>query len=138
MSTQLLDALDSLETRLKTDQRETNDRLLMLEQKGSAWPGEFSAKPISIGDQFVKAFQANSELFAKTKSVRLEIKAAGDPVTTTSGRNLIQGGVGAPGLFALGFQNALPTRQVPNTSAVEYSRFTGVTGAAARHHQHHL
>jgi HK97 family phage major capsid protein len=89
------------------------------------------SSPEALGSKVVKAFDENRELFEKTRSVRLDIKAAGDAVTTSSGRSIITGGVGAPNGNVLGFQGALSTRNAPNTSAVEYSRFTGQQGAAA-------
>ena len=100
------------------------DRLLQVEQKGSA-PFERATKASGLGDLFIKQFDANRELFEKTRSVRLEIKAAGDAITTTSGRAIIGGGVGAIAGGVLGLQNALMARPAPNTSAVEYSRYTG-------------
>lgn len=127
MSHEIIQALDGIEAK----QREITDRLLAVEQKSGARPDGMQTKEDTIGAQFVKSFEANKDLFAKTRSVRLEIKAAGDPVTTASGRHLISGGVGVSGLISLGFQNAMKIRPVPGTSAVEYSRYTGVTGAAA-------
>lgn len=85
----------------------------------------------NLGAQVATKFEENRELFEKTRSVRLEIKAAGDAITTASGRNIITGGVGAINGGILGLQNALPSRRTPSTSAVEYSRFTGTQGAAA-------
>lgn len=85
----------------------------------------------TLGDEFVNSFEENRELFQKTRSVRLEIKAAGDAITTTSGRHIISGGVGAPSANVLGLQNAFPARPAPGTTAVEYSRYTGIQGAAS-------
>lgn len=85
----------------------------------------------NLGAQVATQFEANRELFGKTKSLRLEIKAAADPVTTTSGRSIIAGGVGAIQGGIMGLQNAIPSRRVASTSVVEYSRFTGTQGAAA-------
>ena len=123
----VVQALDGL----AIHQTEIKDRLLMLEQKGSAISGDFLTKASSLGDKFIKAFDSNRELFEKTRSVRLEIKAAGDAITTTSGRTIVSGGVGAPGAAMLGLQNALTVRPASGTSAVEYSRYTGQQGAAA-------
>ena len=128
MSAELLKALD----RVEANQTEIKDRLLMVEQKGSAALGELTTKTASLGDQFLKSFEANRELFEKTRSVRLEIKAAGDAITTSSGRTIISGGAGAPGANVIGFQNALTVRPAPGTTALEYSRYTGVQGAAAQ------
>lgn len=136
MNNEIITAIDAVEANqreIKTNQLEIKDRLLMLEQRSTAGnhPGEFTTKK-TLGDQFIKSFEANKDLFEKTRSVRLEIKAAGDAITTTSGRTIISGGVGA--LVAnnlLGLQNALIARPASGTSAVEYSRYTGQQGAAA-------
>jgi len=126
---QLLTALDAVEKKLDANAF----RLLELEQKNSpALPGEFSTKADSLGAQFLKSFEANRELFEKTRSVRLEVKAAGDAITTTSGRTIVSGGVGAVAGNVLGFQNAISNRPSPSTTAVEYSRYTGQQGAAAQ------
>ena len=117
----IMHALDSIEV----NQREIKDRLMCVEQKSSAPADGMQTKTDSLGAQFVKAFEANKDLFQKTRSVRLEIKAAGDAVTTSSGRTIVSGGVGAPGANLLGLQNALTVRPAPGTSAVEYSRYTG-------------
>lgn len=125
---------------ISTEQRILADRVLQVEQKGSAGGFEFtSGESTSIGTNFVKAFQDSRELFEKTRSVRIEvktdgkpfsIKAAGDPVTTGNARNLIMGGIGVPLGNVLGIQNALLSRASPNSTAVEYSRYVGVSGSA--------
>lgn len=78
-----------------------------------------------------KPFDANRELFDKTRSVRLELKAASDPITTGNARTILGVGVGAITGGVLGLQNALRVRGATGTSAVEYSRYTGQQGAAA-------
>jgi len=129
-------SLDKIETGLhesKASQAELADRVLQLEQKGGDgyFVGEHKSGGSSLGDNFIKAFEDNRELFQKTRSVRLEIKAAGDAITTSSGRTIVSGGVGAPGANMLGLQNALTVLPASGTSAVEYSRYTGQQGAAA-------
>ncbi len=134
MSAQIMQALDHVEAKFNEftiEQRTLADRLLQVEQKGSA-PFERATKATGLGDAFVKQFEENKSLFEKTRSVRLEIKAAGDAITTASGRTIIGGGVGAIAGGVLGLQNALIARPAPNTSAVEYSRYTGQQGAAAQ------
>ena len=135
MSTELLKALDKLDDKMhsfKTEQAVLADRLLQVEQKGSSrYDGPIDGGD-SLGSQVVKAFQANADTLAKSKSLRLEIKAAGDTITTTSGRTNIGGGVGAPGSsLMLGVQNGLSVRNASGTSASEYFRYTGTQGAAA-------
>lgn len=136
MSQEILKALDKIDGKfhdVKTEQAVLADRLLMVEQKGGAqFAGEFTTKAAGLGDLFLKQFDANRDLFEKTRSVRLEVKAAGDSITTSSGRTIISGGVGSAGGGVLGLQNALKQRPTGGTSAVEYSRYTGQQGAAAQ------
>ena len=131
----LLKALDKIDDKMqgfKLEQTILSDRLLQVEQKGGTRYDGPSGGGESLGSRVVKAFQANAETLAKSKSLRLEIKAAGDPLTTTSGRTLVGAGVGAPGSSVfLGVQNGLTVRNASGTSASEYFRYTGTQGAAA-------
>jgi len=132
----ILKSLDKVEGgfhSIQATQAELADRVMMLEQRGTSGSG-LDARPAAqgIGASVVKQFEANRELFDKTRSVRLEVKAAGDPVTTASGRNIISGGVGVPAGRMLGLQFGLPQRPAAATSAVEYSRYTGTQGAATQ------
>lgn len=135
MSAQILTALENVEAKFQsfgTEQIELRDRLNQLEQKGTVNNGERITKTESLGDKFLKAFNENRDLLEKTRSVRLEIKAAGDAVTTASGRTIVSGGVGSSGISQVGMHYALVQRSTPGTSAVEYSRYTGTTGGAAQ------
>ncbi len=126
-----LDGITDNFNSVKKLQNELAERVLSLEQ--SRTPGsrmQPDGKATSFADQVVKGIADNAELFAKTKSLRLEIKAATDPLTTTSARTIMSGGVGFVQGGVLGLQNALPVRGVA-TTALEYSRYTGQQGAAA-------
>lgn len=130
----LMKSLDKIEGNLlgvKNNQAELADRVLGLEQRSTNAPVE-SPDSFGIGDAVVKAFSENRELFEKTRSVRLELKAAADPVTTTQGRRVTSLGAGFITGGVLGLQNALPGRSIPGTSAVEYSRYTGMEGAVGQ------
>lgn len=118
---------------LQTKQRELADEILQLKQRGSLNVGDFipSAGSATMGSKVVKEMQANSELLSKTDKLRLSVKAAGDVTTTTSGRAVASGGVGVPSGMALGVQHAFPTRVIGAVTAYEYSRYTGLEGAAA-------
>lgn len=133
MSESILKALEGLEHTFGIQQRELADRVLNLEQKGGA-RFERTTEGVGIGENFIKEFDANRDMLAKTGKLRLELnfKAAGDPVTTASGRRIISAGVGAPAAGVIGFQDALRQRAVPGTTAIEYSRYTGIEGAAAQ------
>ena len=134
MSQEIIRALESVESKLneyKTEHLVLADRLTQIEQKATAKPEGMTTKAASAGAMVSKAFETNRDLFEKTRSVRMEIKAAGDPVTTASGRNIVSLGVGGPTGDVLGFQNALPSRSTGGVTAIEYSRYTGQQGAAA-------
>lgn len=125
-----LEKIENGFTQVKGAQAELAERVLSLEQRGT--PGgfhNFDRKAASLADQVVKGVTDNAELFAKTKSLRLELKAASDPITTSNGRAIMSGGVGFVQGGVLGLQNALPVRAVADT-ALEYSRYTGQQGAA--------
>ena len=131
---ELLKAMDKVADRLenmKTEQAVLADRVMQVEQRGTARYDGPTNRGESLGAQVVKAFQANSDTLAKTKSLRLEIKAAGDTITTTSGRTILGGGVGSPSSSVLiGVQNGLTVRNASGNSASEYFRFLGTQGAA--------
>lgn len=127
MNEELLKTLDGIEKYLEkitVKQRAQADEILEIRQRGVQMPdfntgGDFGGNASgSLGAQAAKAFEANRDLFSKTRSVGLELKAAADAVTTASGRRLVSGGVGAPGGGVLGLQNGLPSRQAGGTSAI--------------------
>lgn len=130
-------ALDSVEAKFNSyqvEQRVLADRLLQIEQRGGMMNSEgISSKSATTGDLFIKQFNENRELFEKTRSVRLEIKAAGDMIGTSSGRTITSAGVGSQGSGKfIGIQNVLPTRPTAGVTVAEYSRYTGLQGAAAQ------
>lgn len=117
-------------------QHETNaERIDWLEERASKenYAGLLGRKEAkqSLGSMVVKEVAANSELISKTDKLRLEIKAAGDVTTTSSARTVQSGGVGKPGVMPIGIQFAIPSRVINAVSAYEYSRYTGIEGAAA-------
>lgn len=133
----VMNSIDKLDGKLQgkfndfeLKQREFADELMQLKQSKGRPVLETKATN-NIGSKVVEQFNNNKELFEKTKSVRFEIKAATDPVTTASGRNVISLGIGGAVGSVLGIQNGLPSRLVPGTTAIEYSRNTGVQQGAA-------
>jgi HK97 family phage major capsid protein len=129
----VLKGLDGIERSLdgiRSKQREQDERLLDLEQRRGAPPAE--GQRTTLGGQFAAKMREHADLLAKTGRLRLELKAATDPVTTTSGRTIQTGNVGAPQGRVLGLQYGLPRRAAGGTSALEYSRFTGTEGGAAQ------
>lgn len=151
MTQQILHALEDIERGLdkfnakfadiETKNRELAGRLLEIEQKGTAggYPDDPTLTTKSLGSRVWSEIKANADLLGKTSKLTLSVagagslavKAAGDVTGTASARTIQPGGVGAPAGLALGVQYAFPTRSVGATSAVEYSRYTGIEGAAA-------
>ena len=126
-----LDKFEGTLSSVKTQQAEFADRLLSLEQGGaikSMNHGNASAQ--SVGAQVAVKFAENADLFSKTKSLRMEVKAASDVVTSASGRYIVSGGVGSPTGLPYGVQNGLRITPAAGVSAVEYFRYGGVEGAA--------
>ncbi|MBA2659927.1 MAG: phage major capsid protein [Nitrosospira sp.] len=113
-------------------QRIHSDEILEMKQRASApVPEEFSRNGQSIGVQVWEGMQSNSDLLAKTKSLRLEIKAASDLITTADVGKIASGGLTLPIGAVLGIQIGLPRRALSGISTLEYSRYTGVQGGAA-------
>ena len=138
---QIQDGLDHIEGKIQNShdqlaakQRELADEILQLKQRGVLQPGNpgdsFATKGDSLGAKVWGGVTDNAELIQKTSRVRFEIKAASDAISTTSGRKVASGVVGAPEGMALGVQNGLPQR-LAGATAIEYSRYTGTQGAAA-------
>jgi hypothetical protein len=137
MSDRILEAITDFEAKLSKSradhQREheaIDQRLFEVAQRSTARKDDGPAHRHTVGANFAAKFAENRELFGKTKSLRLEVKAATDVVSTSSGRMIESGGVGAPDGRVLGMQNGwtmIPTA----ATAIEYSRFTGTQGAAA-------
>jgi len=127
-----LDRIESGFQQVHVTQAELLDRVLLLEQRSVMSGFGASVQTESFGTRVVKEFANNSELFAKTGNLRLivSMKAAGDPVTTASGRNIIGVGVGAPQGGVLGLQSGIPTRGIGSVTVAEYSRWMGQEGAA--------
>lgn len=135
----VMKALDGLESKLNQSSRDGRalaDRLLLLEQKGGsgALEGAHTGKALTLGELAAQELHKgeNLDLLSKTRSVRLVLKAASDPLSTSSGRTIVSGGVGAPNGMPLGLQRGLRSRPSGGVTAVEYSRFTGTQGAAGQ------
>lgn len=109
------------------------ERIEAIEAKGMS-PGRTArgAEPEDLGALAAKAIEAELPSLEKHRTLRVELKAAGDPVTTSGVRAVVFGGIGAPQGRVLGIQYALPQRTVDGATIVEYSRYTGVEGAAAQ------
>lgn len=107
-----------------------DDAITELAQKGERL--SLAGSPKTLGDIAVKQFAENRDIFEKSRSIRLELKAAGDPVTTGQARTIATGDMGMPGMLApIGLQNAFVTRQAVGTTALEYSRYLGIAEGAA-------
>lgn len=143
MNDEMLDSVKRIEEKLhaikdlRGQMAEMGDRMTEIEQKGSYRPGDggsANGAGSTLGDQVFESIQKHGDTLARTKSLRIEgltFKAAADAVTTTSGRNIVTGRVGAPSGPILGLHVAFPTRTAAGVTALEYSRYTGTQGAAA-------
>lgn len=119
--------------KLQLSERELRDEIMQLKQKGSAGyvaPNGSSGKR-SLGSMVWDEMQKNAELLAKTSKIRMEIKAAGDALTTTHAGNRLQGGVGMLVESEIGIQGAFQVRPASGVSSLVYSRYTGIEGAAS-------
>ncbi len=123
--------LEKIMLSISTKQREQADEILNLKQRATAPGPEFSGNGKSIGAQVWEGMQSNRDLLAKTKSLRFEIKAATDLITTANVGKIASAGLALPLGTPLGIQTALPTRPLSGISTLEYSQYTGVQGAAA-------
>ncbi len=127
----VLTAINDLDGRIQVKFRELDDEMLQLKQKGIPMPGPTTTAP-AFARKVCAEIAKNLDFIQKSPSVRLEVKAASDALTTTDARTVASAGVGFPAGAALGIQNGLPTRLIGPTSAVEYSRYLANEGAAAK------
>lgn len=87
-----------------------------------------SGKSAGFAATAAKSVLENSEQLAKHGNLRLEIKAAGDLITTAQVGNTQNVGVGAPTVYPLGLQFAVNNIQTIGASSIEYSRYEGTEG----------
>lgn len=138
MNTQ--EILKDFDQSIKADAKAIKDRLdhldrsiVELAQKQTGYTSaDFGGRAKSFGEHVAAQIAQDVEILQKSGRLKFEIstKAAGDIISTTSGRNVVSAGVGAPGIGILGAQNAFTMMQMAGTTAAEYSRHTGSTGLA--------
>lgn len=116
----------------KSDTAELRHRLEAVEANRMNPGNGIERKVEDLGALAAQAIDADLPSLEKHRTLRVELKAAGDPLTTGSVRSIVFGGIGAPEGQVLGIQFALPQRQLEAGTIVEYSRYTGVEGAAAQ------
>lgn len=134
--TKFIDNASADVEKIKLKQREFADELMQIKQRSSSSTGMLAAADAGIikrgfGVAVWEELQKNADLLSKTSKLRMEIKAATDPITTTSAGHRKQGGVGVLAESLLGIQGAFETRQANGISSLTYSRYTGQEGAAA-------
>lgn len=110
---------------MATQQRELADRLLAIEQKGTAMNMDYRpAAGKSAGDSVTKAFEANAEIFTKTRNVNLRIETK----SITSGLvapTVANGGVTIqPSEAANALISAIQMRPLQGASTMHYARMT--------------
>lgn len=112
-------------------QRELADELFCIKQRKGAPGPELGSSGKSIGAQVWDSITANADLLGKTKSLRLQVKAAADVITTANVGTITSGGIAMPGGASLGIHTGLPTRPLAGITSLQYSRYTGVQGGAS-------
>ena len=123
----ILKALDKIEPKLQqlpelaTGQRELADRIMMLEQKGTARKDD-APTARGIGHEVAAQFHKNAELFARTKSISLEVKANPGNFATVLGTHRSISGTGGPGLSPTLLVSRLQPRPMAGTSTLHYGR----------------
>jgi len=136
---QVADAFASLEKNVlaKLDgldfkQRELSDEILQLKQRGAMLPMDgLQRGNATLGSRVWEQIEQNRDLLGKAGRIKLEIKAAGDALTSASAATVSSGGVGSPGdIKIVGIQHGLPQRPAGDISSLTYSRYTGVEGNA--------
>lgn len=75
-----------------------------------------------------KSIADNLEQLDRHGSLRLEVKAAGDLITTGEVGNTQNIGLGAPTVAQIGLQYAMRNIQMIGASSIEYSRYQGFEG----------
>lgn len=102
----------------------------IVHMKDGAFAGRMmrSGQPVGFAAQASKAISEHLEQFDKHGTLRVEVKAATDLITTLQVGNTQNIGIGAPSGTSIGIQNALISHQMIGASSVEYSRYTGQQG----------
>jgi len=95
--------------------------------------GGITSMPVGSGKGFAanaaKEISDNIQQLDKHGSLRLEVKAAADLVTTAQTGNTQNIGAGAPTGVPMGLQYACQNIQMIGASSIEYSRYQGMEGA---------
>lgn len=136
MISDISEKVTALKTEHNAGQKAAADRIDWLEMQASKQNaaglfGGGSNVIQGLGQKVWLGVSENSDLLSKTDKLRLSIKAGADLITTTQARTVVSAGLGGPTGAVIGIQNALTSRVIGNQTAVEYSRFLAVEGAAA-------
>ncbi len=109
---------------MSAKQRELADRLLQIEQKGGSWNDQQPASRKSAGESVAAAFEANADIFAKTRNITLSVETK----AITSGLvapTVANGGVNIqPSEAANALISALPSRPLQGAATMHYARMT--------------
>lgn len=132
MDTQIKDALNELKTNFTDKLRQHDAAITELAQKAeglTAMSG--SVKSLGFAAEASKSVGDNLEQLDKHGSLRLEVKAATDIITTAQVGNTQNVGLTGPTPMPMGIQMAIPARIAIGASSIEYSRYQGHEGDAA-------
>lgn len=84
----------------------------------------------SFADRATETINKSVEQLDRHGSLRVEVKAAGDLITTANVGNTQNIGLGAPTAMPIGLQFATRNIESIGATSVEYSRYTGIQGGA--------
>ncbi|GCL61020.1 phage major capsid protein [Pseudaquabacterium pictum] len=124
----IMKGLDAIETRLQklpelaAQQLELADRLQSLEQKQFQPTGGPGPTARSFGADVAEQFTKNKELFARTKSISLEVKANPGNFATVLGTHRSISGTGGPGLSPTLLVSRMRNRALLGTTTLHYGR----------------
>lgn len=130
MEHEIKQALDAFQSTFADKLKQHDAAITELAQKAATgFRGEPSVAT-STAALASKIVGENIEQLDKHGSLRLEVKAAADLVTTGQVGNTQNVGLVGPTPMPMGLQMAMPSRIAIGASSIEYSRFEGTEGAA--------
>lgn len=123
-STALGERLSRLDAEIKDIKLDSERRSAM-----AGYPVEYG-KGRSFADRATQTINKSIEQLDRHGSLRVEVKAAGDLITTANVANTQNVGMGAPSAMPIGLQFAGRAIESIGATSVEYSRYLGTEGAA--------
>lgn len=122
---------EALKERFARMDSEIKDMRLDSERRSAmaGYPVEYG-KGRSFADRATQTINKSIEQLDRHGSLRVEVKAAGDLITTANVGNTQNVGMGAPSAMPIGLQFAGRAIESIGATSIEYSRYLGTEGAA--------